>query len=152
MPEIQEEPDRVRRHTRPEMLRKVDAKIRDRILFYSTQSEEEISRRIEQLEREWDMERCLETNASAFALSGVILGFTVNKKWLLLSAGVLAFLMQHAVQGWCPPIGLFRRLGCRTQNEIDQEKFALKYLRGDFDELPRHPLRAQATQLAEAVQ
>lgn len=42
-------------------------------------------------------------------------------------------LFQHATQGWCPPLPLFRRMEKRTRNEIDVEKFAMKALRGDFD-------------------
>jgi hypothetical protein len=45
---------------------------------------------------------------------------------------VAGFLLQHAVQGWCPPVPLFRRLGFRTAAEIDYERYALKALRGDF--------------------
>ena len=30
---------------------------------------------------------------------------------------------------------VFRRLGVRTRREIDGEKFALKILRGDFDQV-----------------
>jgi len=48
---------------------------------------------------------------------------------------VLSFLFQHAVQGWCPPVPVFRRMGVRTRKEIDREKYALKALRGDFDGL-----------------
>ena len=40
--------------------------------------------------------------------------------------------LQHAVQGWCPPLAVWRRLGVRTQSEIDEERYALKALRGDF--------------------
>jgi hypothetical protein len=43
-----------------------------------------------------------------------------------------AFLFQHAVQGWCPPVPILRRLGYRTAREIDDERAALKALRGDF--------------------
>jgi len=46
---------------------------------------------------------------------------------------VAAFLFQHAVQGWCPPIPVLRRLGVRTSREIELERIALKALRGDFD-------------------
>ena len=46
------------------------------------------------------------------------------------------FLLQHAVQGWCPPLPVFRRYGVRTQTEIDDERYALKALRGDFRGLP----------------
>jgi hypothetical protein len=41
--------------------------------------------------------------------------------------------MQHALQGWCPPVPLLRRLGFRTSFEIEEERQALKALRGDFD-------------------
>lgn len=52
--------------------------------------------------------------------------------WLVLPALVTAFLFQHAVQGWCPPVPVLRRLGFRTVYEIEQEKQALKALRGDY--------------------
>jgi hypothetical protein len=39
----------------------------------------------------------------------------------------------HAVQGWCPPVPVLRRLGFRTASEIDHERYALKALRGDFE-------------------
>ncbi|HZR79100.1 MAG TPA: hypothetical protein VFA58_07820, partial [Chthoniobacterales bacterium] len=107
-----------------------------RVLQAANATERTISRRIDELEEEWDMERYLETNASAIAFSGVILGFFVNKKFLAIPAIVLPFLFQHAVQGWCPPVPLFRRLGVRTRKEIDAEKYALKAVRGDFDNLP----------------
>jgi hypothetical protein len=44
-------------------------------------------------------------------------------------------LLQHAVQGWCPPIPILRRLGFRTADEINRERYALKALRGDFDSI-----------------
>src|SRR5204863_859465 len=88
--------------------------------------------RIDELDREWDIERVLETNASCLALLGVGLAATVNRKWLALSAGVLGFLLLHGVQGWCPPLPVLRRAGVRTRAEIDRERFALKFLRGDF--------------------
>jgi hypothetical protein len=56
-----------------------------------------------------------------------------NKKWIALPVLVTGFLMQHAVQGWCPPLPLLRRLGIKTRKELDREKYALKALRGDFD-------------------
>src|SRR5436190_144953 len=46
---------------------------------------------------------------------------------------VAGFLLQHALQGWCPPMATFRRLGVRTSYEIDYERYALKVLRRDFD-------------------
>jgi hypothetical protein len=72
----------------------------------------------------------------AIVLLGLALATTVNSKFVLLPAGVLGFFAQHALQGWCPPIPVFRRLGVRTQREIERERYALKALRGDFDVVP----------------
>ena len=127
--------DRVRRHTEPEQLNEIDAKIAESIRFYSTQPEEAIAARIKELDEEWSIERWLETNASTLALTGAVLGLTVNKKWFALSAIVSGFLFQHAASGWCPPVPVLRRLGIRTRGEIDREKFALKALRGDFQNI-----------------
>ena len=74
----------------------------------------------------------LEANAAALALAGLALGVVRHRRWLILPGVVLPFLLQHTVQGWCPPIEIFRRLGVRTRREIDHEKVALKALRGDF--------------------
>ena len=94
-----------------------------------------IERRLEELDREWDIERTLEANAATAVLVGMTLGATIDRKWFLFPALVGGFLLQHAVQGWCPPIPMFRRLGFRTQSEIEFERYALKAVRGDFREL-----------------
>lgn len=103
-----------------------------RVLYYSAHRGEIRSRLVE-LDREWDIERLLETNASALAFLGIVLGSLGSRRWLRLSAVVTGFLFQHAVQGWCPPIPVLRRLGVRTAREIEVERIALKALRGDFD-------------------
>jgi hypothetical protein len=38
-------------------------------------------------------------------------------------------LFQHAVQGWCPPVPILRRMGFRTIYEIEQERRELLALR-----------------------
>jgi hypothetical protein len=96
-----------------------------------------IDRRLQELDAEWDIERTLEANAATASLIGVTLGATVDRRWFALPAVVGAFLLQHAVQGWCPPLPVFRRLGFRTASEIDYERYALKALRGDFDDIAR---------------
>src|SRR5947209_467245 len=78
----------------------------------------------------------LEANAATAVLVGVTLGATVSRKFFLFPAVVAGFLLQHAVQGWCPPVPVFRHLGFRTQSEIEEERYALKALRGDFRNLP----------------
>lgn len=97
----------------------------------------QIERRLRQLDEEWDVERTIEANASTILLLGLGLGAFVNRRFYLLPAAVAGFLLQHAVQGWCPPIPILRRLGFRTQTEIEEERYALKLLRGDFDDVAK---------------
>jgi len=97
-----------------------------------------INRRLRELDREWDIERVLEANASAAVIFGVSVAAVRGRRWLLFPAAVGGFLLQHAVQGWCPPLAIWRRLGVRTAEEISQERYALKALRGDFEELPQN--------------
>lgn len=93
---------------------------------------ERIPSRLRELDAEWDIERTLEANASTLAFAGIVFGVTVDRRWLALPGIVTAFLFQHAVLGWCPPLPLLRRMGVRTAREIETERTALKALRGDF--------------------
>ena len=102
------------------------------IAWHAAAGPEAIDRRLEELDREWDIERILEVNAATVALMGLGLGTFVDRRFYLLPAVVAGFLLQHAIQGWCPPVPVFRRLGVRTAAEIAEERFALKALRGDF--------------------
>jgi hypothetical protein len=94
-----------------------------------------INQRLEELDREWDIERALEANAASISLIGLGLGAFVDRRFFALPALVAGFLLQHALQGWCPPLPVLRRRGYRTQTEIEQERYALKLLRGDFREV-----------------
>jgi hypothetical protein len=125
--------DRVRRNTSEKVNREIDAKLLESIEYHKGKDSAEIGKRIEELDREWDIERVLEVNMSAVALTGIALTAFHNRKWLVLPAVVLSFFAQHAIQGWCPPLPIFRKLGYRTRAEIDKEKYALKLLRGDFN-------------------
>jgi hypothetical protein len=102
-------------------------------LLAQSENPRAIQQRLEELDREWDIERTLEANAAIASLAGLTLGSLVDKRFFILPAAVATFLFQHAVQGWCPPLPLFRRLGIRTSKEIDRERFALKAIRGDFE-------------------
>ena len=125
--------DRVRASTSEKINERLDREMEERVREYAAKGQEAITRRIEELEREWDMERYLEMNASTLAFTGVMLGLVHNTKWLIVPSIVLPFLFQHATQGWCPPVPFLRKHGVRTRKEIDREKYALKALRGDFD-------------------
>src|SRR4051812_13170574 len=124
--------DAVRAATKPAVQQKIDRNIREQIIHFASQPKEVITRRIIELENEWDIERVLEANAAGIGLASLLWGVLVNRKCLAVTATVLIFLLLHSTQGWCPPVPVLRRMGVRTRREIDRELFALKVLRGDF--------------------
>ena len=123
---------RVPLHTAENVNERIRRQTEQNIARYAGASPIAIERRLAELDREWDIERTLEANAATASLVGLTLGATVDRKWFLFPAAVAGFLLMHAVQGWCPPVPVFRRLGWRTSAEIDEERYALKALRGDF--------------------
>lgn len=129
--------DPVRSSTRPELNLQIDKELERNIRFYSFQDKETISERIRELESEWDIERVLQANAATLSLVGMTLGVLSGRKWFILPLVVGGFLLQHAIQGWCPPLPVLRRMKVRTRSEIEQERYALKILRGDFDNLEK---------------
>ena len=90
-----------------------------------------IRERLVELDHEWDIERLLETNASTAILVGSALGAFVDKRFFAVPAVIAAFLLQHAIQGWCPPLPVMRRLGVRTAEEINRERESLKRALGN---------------------
>jgi len=126
---------RVPQSTAEEVNRRIYHDIRARVNAYAAEGPETIERRLRELDHEWDIERMLEANAAVISLIGLGLGTFIHRRWYALPMVVAAFLLQHAVQGWCPPVPLFRRYGIRTATEIGYERYALKALRGDFQPL-----------------
>ena len=120
------EVDRVRANTESEVNQKIDSRIDENIQLYRSKEATDILQRLYELEREWDIECVLELMASSFSLTGVVLGATKNKLWFIVPTIVLSFLLMHAVQGWCPPLPILRKLGFRTREEIDRERYSLK--------------------------
>lgn len=118
-------------------------------LEYCAQYPSKIEARLRDLDKEWDIERAIEMNAAALAFAGIALGAAHDKRWLVLPAAVTAFLFQHAVQGWCPPVPVLRKLGFRTVYEIDEERNALKALRGDYATVSRTRLTAKSRPAAK---
>lgn len=128
--------DRVKEATPSSINEKIERETWQRVASYENKSVEAVSARIEELNKEWDIERYLGVNMSILAMTGLATAaFSKNKNWNILSAIVLAFFFQHSVQGWCPPLPILRHLKIRTSKEIEQERYALKIMRGDFDDI-----------------
>ncbi|MBN1601550.1 MAG: DUF2892 domain-containing protein [Chitinispirillaceae bacterium] len=145
--------DRVFQHTPSNVNEKIIRQIEMAVSYYSDHSDK-IEPRLEELNKEWDIERLLETNASVLSLFGLILGIFGKRSWLMLPLFVIGFLLQHALKGWCPPLELFRRLGFRTKEEISRERNALKALRGDFNaisQIEKVPTDGKSTVVLQAM-
>ncbi|HYV34847.1 MAG TPA: DUF2892 domain-containing protein [Gemmataceae bacterium] len=123
---------RVPLHTAESVNEQIRRQGEENVALYCAEGREGIEKRLAELDAEWDIERTLEANAASAVLVSVLLGVTVHRTFFVLPAIIGGFLLQHAIQGWCPPIPVFRRLGFRTEAEIDRERYALKALRGDF--------------------
>lgn len=124
---------RVERQTASHLNREIQREAEARIAALQNDDREElITQHLKALDREWDVERTLQTNFAALSLVGLSLSRLVSRRWLGLAVGVPAFMLQHALQGWCPPLAVLRRLHFRTAKEINEERFAMKALRGDF--------------------
>ena len=118
-------------------IEQIDAKIEENIRFYATQPPEAISRRIEELDRERDLDQTMALFTSGIGLGTLLFSFLGGRKWLLATGTALGFLLKHSLHGASPAAPLLRKRGVRTRSEIDREKYALKILRGDFEQIPK---------------
>ena len=137
--------ERVPRATRASVNHRIQARTLHDVSRFIGADPVFIDDRISQLQNEWDIERTLEANAASISLVGLGLGLFVDRRFFLLPAAVAGFLLQHALQGWCPPLPLLRRLGLRTSAEIHDEVIALRILRGDFLDRVTYPEVALAS-------
>lgn len=117
--------DRVPLHTADHINQRIRERTRQSVARAAAGGPEEVKQRLAALDSEWDIERVLEANAASIVLTGCLLGLGVDRRFFVLPAIVAAFLLQHALQGWCPPLPLLRRLGVRTAAEIEDERRAL---------------------------
>jgi hypothetical protein len=119
--------ERVSSNTHPDINAWIWHQTEENMREIASHGREAIERRLAELDEEWDVERYVETMAPSFTLLGLTLGLTRDRRWLLLPFVVQTFFLQHALQGWCPPIPVLRRLGIRTMQEIERERCCLKH-------------------------
>jgi len=125
---------RIRRQTAQEVNQNLREEAKARVAYYASEPHK-IEHRLRELDEEWDIERAIELEVAATVLTGFILGTTVNRKWFVVPVFASAMLLLHNLWGSYPLLPLFRRMGFRTTNEIAQERYALKALRGDFQHI-----------------
>jgi hypothetical protein len=144
--------DRVRKNTDDIVNGRIDRRTLENVARFAALGPDAVEARLDDLDREWDIERILQANAAGLSLVGLLVGAATRKRrWFLLPSAVAGFLLMHAIEGWCPPVPVLRRLGFRTQREIDDERTALKALRGDFIGLDPSGKRTDARRAWEAA-
>jgi len=119
--------ERVSSNTSPEINAQIQQRTEEHMRHVAMAGRRAIEQRLRELDEEWDIERWVETLAPSFTLLGLSLGITRDRRWLALPIVVQAFFLQHALQGWCPPIPILRRMGVRTMQEIEHERCCLKH-------------------------
>ncbi len=123
--------ERVPVNTSVRINRAIARSIEENVRYFARRPEQ-IPQRLRELDEEWDIERAIQANAAVAGFMGLLLGTAGRKRWLVVPGLVSIFLFQHAVQGWCPPVPVLRRMGFRTSFEIERERHALKALLGDY--------------------
>lgn len=134
MPDIPATVERVPAHTDTRANERIRERTKADVALYARANPVEIERRLAELNREWTSERVLEANAAALIVFGSLMTALRSRRWLLLTGIVGGFLLQHALQGWCPPLVVIRRMGFRTEHEVDAERAALLRLLSHPDE------------------
>jgi hypothetical protein len=128
--------DRVREHTAPNVTQRIDRTAQAEVDAAVAAGPDAIRRRLAKLDYEWDVDRALMVNfaiAGAASLTTGLLRYKLSpplspkrKGFLYLFGAQLGFLLLHGTVGWCPPASVFRRLGFRTQREIEAERSQLQ--------------------------
>jgi len=111
--------------------------LEQRLACLADAGQQAITERLEEIEREWSAGRATKATIGVIVVVGLALtGLTASPWWLSLPTigGLLLLQYLFTRSSWLG--ATFHEMGFRSGAEIDQEKFALKALRGDFRHLP----------------
>lgn len=143
--------DRTRANTWPHVNRRLDHETELRLQADAGRDRGALTNRVEELEREWDFDRIIEAEASVMGLTGLMLTILVDRRFFVIPALVTSMMLLHATQGWYPLLPLLRRVGVRTADEIERERYAVKALRGDFSGIANAEAESRADAAWRAV-
>jgi len=112
-----------------------EERVRDHVRYYSSLGPEAVSARIRELDEEWGVERALGVGLAGIGTFGLVMGLFGSRTFRLLTWLSLPLLLAFSLGRWSPPPSVTDRRGLRTRKEIEEERFALKAIRGDFKEV-----------------
>lgn len=123
--------DRIENNTGAAINRRFEDELADRVKAYAHAGPDAIEHRLAELDREWNIERLIEVEAPGTIILGILLATIHDRRWMMLSAFAASMVIVHSLQGWYPLLPLLRRIGVRSQSEIERERNALRALRGE---------------------
>ena len=106
--------------------------VRDSVRFYGSLGQPALSERLRALEKEPDLETVTTLALAGAGVAGLVFGFLGSRLWRLLWWISLPLLFAHARGKLMAPEDFLKTLGLRTRKEIEEERYALKAMRGDF--------------------
>jgi hypothetical protein len=110
--------------------------LEQRIACLADAGPEAIEQRLAELDREWTAGRATKAVIGVMLVVGLGLTALLDPWWLVLPAIGGVFLLQYLFMPSSWLARAFREMGFRSGWEVDQEKMALKVIRGDFRHLP----------------
>ncbi len=120
---------RIRQSTDPDVAARIDRKAEEMVAGSAAAGPHSVEARLRDLDREWDVERVIQAEAAATALTGLALGAKVDRRFFAVPGFVAGMVLLHALHGWYPLLPAFRRMGFRAPEEIAAERDALKRVR-----------------------
>ena len=111
-------------------------KLEARLACLADAGPQAISDRLDDLDREWSAGRMTKATLGVLIVTGLALTALAGPWWLILPAVGAFFLLQYLFSRTSWLGATFQEMGFRSGADIDQEKFALRALRGDFKNLP----------------
>ena len=90
--------DRVERNTAALLNRKFEQQLNENVSKFAKADRRAIDQRLAELDREWNIERLIETEAPLMIGLGMALGTAHDRKWFALSAFAAGMVILHNLQ------------------------------------------------------
>lgn len=109
-----------------------ESRVRDNVRYYTSLGPEAVADRLRELDAEWGLERALTAGLAGLSAFGLLMGLFGSRTLRLLTWIATPLLFAFSIGKWAPSAELTARRGLRGRKEIEEERYALKAWRGDF--------------------
>lgn len=109
-----------------------ESRVRDNVRYFASLGPEAVEDRLRELDAEWGIERALTAGLAGVSAFGLVMGLFGSRTLRLLTWTATPLLLAYSLGKWAPSADLTARRGLRSRKEIEEERYALKAWRGDF--------------------